>query len=247
MFFFKKKKIHLDCFTKHSYVHEFFPIDNANKFLPDWWKKIPKGVLEKDNIVETPTMKICDGFIRNYRKGIILPLWSDLAIKTESDGKYQWRFADQRTGATIHPSFQRGEYLNEQSYAHLKILSPWYVTCKENVDFVWTYPFWNFETPEDIMMPPGIIDFKYQIATNINLFVKIDNKTKDIIIPAGQPMAHIIPMSERPIEIHNQLVSDDEWDKLTSKHSPTVFKNQYRKTKELIDSNEAKCPFQFWK
>ena len=61
------------------------------------------------------------------------------------------------------------------------------------IDKIDDWSFWNY---------------KYQIGTNINIF--FSNTKANIDIAAGQPMAHIIPLSESPIEIKTHVISDDE-------------------------------------
>ena len=83
IFFFKKKKKVIDCFTSNQMVYEQFPIAKANEYIPDWYKKlnatystnVPNTLREK-----AATVKRCPGISNLFNEGFILPLWSDLIL-----------------------------------------------------------------------------------------------------------------------------------------------------------------------
>lgn len=243
MFWFKKKEIHLDVFTYRPEVFEYYPVDHAKRFFPDWWKNMPKEVELEGTFWPTPTIKRCVGFLDYYKNGIIIPLWSDMAIHTHPLS-CNWQFSDGRTNSISHPAEQIGEYIDSNQYRHIKIESPWIFKCKEEVNFVWTQPDWNFENHSDYFMPPGVLNFKYNMGTNINMFVD-KREEKKYIIPAGQPMVNIIPMSERTVKIHKHLVEPLEYDRMTSLANISTFVNKYRNNKSIMKSNESRCPFHF--
>ena len=85
-FFFKRKKIVVDCFTDNYSINELFPIQTANNFYPDWWKNLPKtyDAMNKWGLrVSQSTMKKCPAIIDLYKTGFIMPLWSDLQILSD--------------------------------------------------------------------------------------------------------------------------------------------------------------------
>ena len=125
-FFFKKPTITLDCFTTQSNVYHGAPIEKATKFFPEWWKNIPNHTYDESGFYEMMNMKRCSGFIDYYKKGIMIPMWSDFAIdiKPLPSQQYRWQFSDGITEAEIHNSFQRGDYLQPPKYCHVKINTP---------------------------------------------------------------------------------------------------------------------------
>jgi hypothetical protein len=251
MFFFKPKVIHLDCFTYRRDVYEHFSIEKTHKFFPDWWKKTEKRWYNDEEFWGISTIKSCVGLNNFFANGVTIPLWSDLAVNINLEKSlYRWQFGDNCTTVGRHATEQLGGYLDPSKYVHFKIDSPWSFECEEDINWMWVQNTWTFKEPSDIIISPGIIDFKYQSTTNINMFFNLptNDTTKNIMLYAGQPMVNIVPMSERKVKIHTHFLNKDEWENRKSKNSPRVFLNGfYNKSKEISKKRESqsKCPFGF--
>lgn len=252
LFFFKKKKIVVDCFTDRPYVMDYAKIDYANKFIPQWWKDLPATHLKRGDITEMPTMKTCAGFVELYKHGFIIPMWSDLAIEvaptTEKEKKIRWHFSDQLTTGTVHSDYQRGSYLPTNEYEHFKIGSPWYLKCNRDVYFQFVQPTYNFDHPEVANILPGIVNYKYQHATAINMIFKKTDKFAKYMFNFGQPMVHIVPISEEHVELKHHLVSGEEMRNMFDRGESArlSFRNGYNLLRKLkIEKEKSKCPFHF--
>lgn len=243
IFLFKKKKLHLDIFTYRPEVMEFYPVDYATKFYPEWWKKLPREFEPEQTFWPMSTMKRCTGFTEYYKNGIVIPMWSDMAIKTHPL-EFNWHFADRLTECDSHPYEQMYGYLDPSQYKHLKIVSPWLFKCKEEVNFVWTQPTWNFERVSDIIIPPAVVNYKYLSGTNINLFVD-KREEKKFILHAGQPMVNLLPMTERTVVIHKHVVTKKEYDSLNLHSYQSTYVNKYKNNRDLSKAKEKQCPFGF--
>jgi len=236
--FNKPKKITVDCFTAHAYSYELFPIEKATNFMPNWWKTLP-GHFETETdaglVIPQRTMKGCSGLTNLYRHGFIMPLWSDLVIETRgSDFAYQ--FADSASSVGFHPLDQLGEEFSQ--YTHTKILSPWRVREKSGVNFMYIDTTWNH--PRDLMnqvTPPGLVEYKYQHTTNINMFLR---KGAKYMFKAGRPMAHFVPMSDAKVELKCHLVGDDEIAKVMHTLSFPFFMDGYAKAKNILNKKKKK-------
>lgn len=244
MFFnFLKKPIVLDFYTQRADVFNYAPIDKASVFLPNWWKQIPKNFSLPDKIHSLPTMKTCSGFTDLYKKGVIVPMWCDFAIEVGgigSDG-YTYQYSDRMSKLEVHGQHQRGSAFPVTKYQHTKLEIPWCVECKDDIDFIFTPATWNFETPEEIVVPTGILNFKYQFGLNINIFWPRQNEIKIHNIAFGQPLAQIIPLSDRPLVIKHHLISNEEYVQKNSISAVTSFSNKYKKNKRIL--KEKGCPF----
>jgi len=240
MLIFKRKPIQLDCFTVMSSAFEFAPIETANNFLPAWWKKLPKTT-QNWAVMDAPTMKSCAGLVDLYSKGVMLPMWSDLDILLKPNLEYDWRFADGQSVIEPHPLFQTGSFLPDIGYVHMKIFAPWLFSCKEDIDWHFAQPVWNHEAAKHYCVPSGTLNFKHQPNVNINVLLR--GTPSHIHIPHGHPMAHIIPLSERPIKVYNHLVTEEEFKRKSFQH--TTFKGSYYKQKKARQEKESKCPFGF--
>lgn len=246
MFFFKRKKIVVDAFVSRPAIFEYAKIQETNKFLPEWWKKLPTkvtSVLSNSIELKYSTMKRCDGFLDLYRHGIIMPLWCDLTIKTTPDN-YSWNYSGSGLSPLeSHPNWEYGPEFD--NYIHLKIASPWIFSENTGVKFHFAPASWSqIDYWKTMVIVPGVIEYKNQCTTNINMFVpKINNQ---IQLEHGQPMVHIIPLSENNVEVRNHLLSDEEW---RVKHERISWKNTFNGRLKFIKKIEkqSKCPFGFGK
>jgi hypothetical protein len=236
MFFFRPKKIILDCFTHLPHAYDHFKLDHARKFIPEWWKSLPKELNEIDTIhlenlskVQPGfTMKKCSGFISNYSEGIIFPLWSDLGFAVSRDDGSSPQLRPQYAGIpseiSEHPKEQRGSIW--PTYQHVKIISPWFIRCNSDVQWTWNMPMWNFDELDGIQVLPAVIDFKYQLASHINIMIRRHpNENRSIMLEAGQPLVHLVPLADdRNVEIRSHLLDKDEWIKRMRRGDTSSFK-----------------------
>lgn len=227
MFFFKNKKIHIDCFTNHGCVASDTPIQKVSNFIPDWWRNIPKSTNELDNGVTVPvrSMKGCIGFIDLFKCGIVIPLWSDCNIKVFQN-KLSYVFA-LNTGLVTHPSAQ---YNNQfSSFLHMKLSSPWLFREKTGVNFFWSGFHWvTLEKYPKFTILNGVVNFKKQNTTSVNIFASTENAPYQYDMKAGMPLVHLIPISEKEVEPHIHVVDDLEFEKLRKDRSSyNRFSNSY--------------------
>lgn len=248
-FFIKNKKIVVDCFTDEPSAHNFFPIKSATAYYPYWWKQMPATFIrEMEGVpLNLPTIKVCDGFINLYKNSFVLPCWTEIQIKTE-DNKFHLMLAKTSLNKDYpffeeHTPEQYGTAFNNK--LHVKLVSPWFLKQNKKCDFailpaIWSDPVnWSNYT-----ILPGVIDFKYQSSTNVNLFLE-PNKEK-IFIEAGMPLVHFVPLTEYNVEFKCHLITTDELNKVIHNRYAS-FVGSYKKTKKFYQENEKRCPFNFTK
>jgi hypothetical protein len=236
-FYIKKSKIIVDAFTFDNTTHEVFPIKKTNEFYPEWLKNTAKEI--KVGIIPKPTIRTCEALLQNFKTGLIIPMWSDFVFKSTED-KYEYFFADQKSRLESHPSHQWDKFADPKTFNHIKLISPYLLKTKENIFWSFTYPFWNNGIQLNYFFPPGILNFKYQHATNINLFI---HSKSDFFIKAGDPIVHLIPLTEKNIKICNHLIDENEYRKLKNTSYPS-FTNAYI---NMVRIKTKKCPFGFGK
>jgi len=217
-------KIHLDCFTYQESVRDLFPIQYARKCLPDWYKKLPTTV--KYQGPQRGTMKTCPGIADLFRKGFVIPAHREFYVEvvngvpnTEPAGE-----------AENHEPSQWGSALKD--YGHVKIIMPWRIKEKTGVQFVWTQPFWQNDSAKYIV-PTGLVEYKYQHTTNVNALVPKKLFPNSFTIDAGEPLAHVMPMSDKEIVLHHHVIDGMEWQLKHSTYAFT-FSGQYYKYKKLM-------------
>lgn len=237
--------IHLDCFTDRPDVYQFAKIDHSRKFIPEWWKELTN--IDPTRLHPYPTMKTCQGFLDLFASGVMMPLWSDLSILLGEQGtrEYNWQFADSASEIGTHETSQRGNYLPDIKYQHLKITSPWIFRTKQDLQWVVHSPTWCSHNPSAIIFPQGILNFKWQTGTNINFFLERKTEKQKFLLEFGYPLLQFIPMSQKKIIIHHHLVSPNEIITKFNLLKLSKFRNGYNVGKKILQEKESKCPFGF--
>lgn len=240
LFKFPQKKIVLDCFTDQEYLLKSAPIEHALRLAPEWWKVLPAAYSTPKSLGPKATMKKCAGFKDYYAKAIALPMWSDLLIQVNKDRSYQWQYSDRISDVQLHDTkTQAPGFLPD--YGHMKLVSPWFLRTNESIGWVWTHPAYNFKDSNDLVSLPAVVDYQYQHGTGINLMVNL-REPKQILIPHGQPMVLMLPMSDRKVKIERHLVSPEELTRIKSIHAHITFLDKYKNFKNRAEQFK-KCPF----
>jgi hypothetical protein len=242
-FNFLQKPIVLNCYTKRTDVFNFAPVSKSSDFIPNWWKDIPKTINPEDKFYARGTMKGCAGFTDLYNTGFIIPMWSDFAIELGEIGNphYRFQYSDHCSQADEHSTQQRGSAYPATHYQHLKLISPWLFRCDEDIDFLFTEPSWNIDTPEKIQIMTGILNFKYETQSNVNMLFIKQPEVSRYFINFGQPIAHIIPLTERKVILKTHLVDDETYSRINGIGKQLKFVGNYRMVKQTVKNN--KCPF----
>lgn len=234
-FFIKKSEVILDCFTTDMTIFSATPIQKGTNFIPSWWKSLPDASVKNKNVDIVPgsTMKHCIGFTNYFHKSVVMPLWSDLIICTEEQD-YWYQFADNSSIMYPHNPIQ---YNFTYDFFHAKIDSKWIFSCKEDINFFMAPPQWdsfldnNFT--ENVHFISGLLDFKYQTSTNINLF--LSRKVNRFELLRGIPLVFFFPLTDKKIKIVNHLITEQEFNK--TKLATKSFKREYLSRKHLIKKN----------
>ena len=256
MFIFKNKPLVVDAFTFVPTAHELFPIRPAIYSLPDWWKNLPSTLdrqVSRDLSVKSGTMKNCSGFKELYKSGYMISAWSDVVINVPEEysftGSFDVSMAQNPLNSIGLQDFLIHEpHLYNNTYPdlfHCKIMSPWLIKQNQDFKWMWSEPTWNtLERNSGAKILPGVIDFKYQNQSNINLFLKKSGQLFEL--EAGDPIVQVIPLTDRRVEVKNHLISPQEWIRLSnqSAHHFKFFNgfNTLKKKRKEVE-NEKKCPF----
>jgi len=242
--------VYVDCYTMYPSVYDTARIKAAIHYYPKWWKRLPSTVdrIAVDGVpnfkAPLSTMRHCVGLTDLFKKSFCLPLWSDLMIHVEpvTQGGYAWLFADGYSKVTDHPALQRGGFMPPEHFQHLKLGSPWYLDCDEDIDFLCFDPVWpSYEGEETIIIPPGIVNFQYQPSTNVNFFVrKLENETRTVSLKFNTPLMFFTPLTDRKVILRYHLVAEQEMAKIRRPHMAFVDSFQQGKKAEIETAEQAK-------
>jgi hypothetical protein len=237
MFLIKPSTITVDFFTAEQEVDGLTAPDMAVKFIPSWWRKLPK-IDNRDSL----SLRKCPGFVDYFRHSIVFPLWCELEVvignENNTEYLYGYQYADKKSIAEEHAESQRAGYLPKEKYQHLKLINPWRAKTKHSVNWVFSQPTWCFAKPDEIIVPSGIINFEHEHSTNINIFFpRHATELRKIFIEAGQPMAAITPMSDKKVVIKRHKVSPQELEAISE--TLIFFTGDFMKKRALRKKAES--------
>lgn len=258
MFFFKKSKITLDVFTYDQTILETSPILPAIRFYPQWMKDLPGEVpLEVFNpaskevhTVPKLTIKACSAVQDYFKTGFIIPLWTDVSVIVNPDGRYSYSSAD--SPFSIDRNWPMGGVGGFGEYANMRFTVPWHAEEKSGVKFLLRYPAWSSNTNKILINKfvdaCGIIDFKDQHSLHLNTFFELPYEKIEFILKLGTPIGHIIPLTEKEVELKLHLIDESEWIKRTV-NSTGAKTYTSRLPKKLLLKEKIKegkgCPFKY--
>jgi hypothetical protein len=222
LFFFKEKPIEIIAYTNDEFltINEQSPISPAKEYFPDWWKKTPSSTFNWDTYNVDSTSKSCPGIAHTLQRGFILPLWSDLAIKTQADN-FLWRYADGLSRLDHHKTNEAPGFYED--HLIFKLVSPWQV--KSPVPILFTFPFYLFTSPLPYLTPTGIVTpVSEMVATNVFILIKKSQEESRLMIKQGTPLIHLIPLTEKKVMFRTEVLSEDEYKKMKR---PTAFRNHF--------------------
>lgn len=246
-FFHRTPDIHLECFTPNNVTYLTTPIIPSSKALPEWWRKLKPYRPTFHHSPEEPynlkpeqetTAKDCYSIIELYKKGAIIENWCDISYRTEN-GYYNYWCAPNSEKPSEHERRQFGESF--PNYHHSKLLSPWAFREKTGVKFLWLGAEWSLDKHE-IKVLPGIINFDIISQVNVNMMFPMRNGT--FTLSVGTPLVQLVPLSEKKLKIHNHLVTQEEFNRITlTSNKPSFF--GWRRVLQLRKRNRERgtCPF----
>lgn len=209
--FVKRPSIVLDCFVSNPAIYEQYPVTLASELSPTWLKSLKPtitNISEHGVKHEQGTIKRCDGLIGLNKVGCFMPLWSDLIIETNEHGAYSYLYSSsENLPISCHGREQLGTHFDD--LIHIKILSPWIFEEKSGVKFYFNQASWHWLYQSYKMhVLPAVIDFKNQSGTHVNTFMPRANSRLEL--SAGQPLVHLIPLSDKRLVVKNHLISPEE-------------------------------------
>ena len=230
--FLIKKPIKITAYTYDKSFIVNAPPTIRSKEKPGWIKQLKAYITQWDaNIgmdVRIPTVNQCPAIKEFLTTPIMLNMWGDLDIKVFPDGRWtQNTVPGCNISAGEHAKIQFGDGYNNR--IALKLNSPWYFVASEPIKFMFMESHYSttYFRDNNILFPPGIIEYKNQHSTNIHMSVPVpQNEPTMINLKLGMPLISMFPMTDRRVEIETKLVSINDWELINS-HLPKVFIGRY--------------------
>jgi hypothetical protein len=189
---------------------ELFPIVKAKDALPMWAKSARDSYVreKKNKLGRINHIYQCPGIFDLLGHGYVVPMWHDVLIKTNGDlESFTWTVPNSDL-AELNPDVNiietqtngLGSAMPIKPWSLntlIKVNTPWHVVAPRGVKFLIipiAYPD-SFEFESSI----GILNPGYSNEINIQLYYNVQKG--DVLIKAGTPLAHIIPLSENNFEL----------------------------------------------
>jgi hypothetical protein len=166
----------------------------ANKFIPEWYKKIDSYFenikIPTDDGLTSATVKKCIPVFDAITTGYIITSSADLYVEKKENGLfYKWSGFDL---IQFHPPFQTVGHpakINDDENSTPKFMNPWAIETPKGYSVLIIQPM-HREAPFTIL--PAIVDTDNYKAP-INFPFVMNDKNWEGLVPAGTPIAQIIP------------------------------------------------------
>lgn len=225
--FGKPKPIILDCYTALSAAGNLFPVSHSRDHSLQWMPK---------SDVNTASIRGCPGIRDHASRGFVLPIWTDVRLTAGAnplDCKLEVADGDVNRFRFVMGG-SAGKLFADTPLAHLKIVPPWFFRCSEEIQFHFSGAFYHLNNP-NLVVCPGLVDYVHQLTPTIQTFIHVGTGPTTVEIKAGTPLAHLIPLTERPVQLRVHHVTEAEFAQLgeEEKQLNAFFSFGYYKRKAL--------------
>lgn len=220
MFFLKQKALKITAYTYDEAAFEFAKPTYHTK-SPGWFRSIPTTLVRPAPHLgpgfteSTPSAALCPGIKDFIKKGISLPCWYDAEFQFDSGGGFTESNGPRYNyTVSMHANEQLGSFYSDRLF--LKMQSPWKFISKEPTDFLYIQNFYgsDFFQKNNVLVPPGLINFKHQASTNVHLFFERQNTPHTVKIPLGTPLVQFFPITEKKVIFETKLIGLQEYNSM---------------------------------
>lgn len=211
---FKRQHTTLVAKTNKYGLVDLFPIVYAKDFQPSWTKdfastyEITNQCPVKNSITNrSSTISSCHGVRNLLDKGFLLRAWEDMSIVIYPNGSASFAGAGSKdAGAEAHDKRQIPDCFGNKVVVKLK--SPWHFFC-DNTQFLFIPPVYhNNLRSQGVADVMAVVDYKVNNTTNVFIIAEPKNEPYEIFIKAGTPLAQIIPLTDKKINLKNEYSED---------------------------------------
>jgi hypothetical protein len=218
----KKNKIKEIIFTDTIGVASEYAPKPAIKFVPEWYKKMESRFPKEKNPESLPTIKKCIPVLDAITAGYIIVSPCDVYISLK-DGEPNYNSQIVNL-IQFHPRKQAHLHPSVNDFPFPKWLNPWAIKTPQGYSCIFKPPAHNSNPWFEIL--EGIVDTDtYTTAVNFPFVLK--NPTQEFMIPAGTPIAQVIPFKRE--EWKSSLSNDKESPKGVSTYLNSLFFDRYKR------------------
>lgn len=224
-------------FTDTMGIDDLYNVVPAIKEIPDWYKKTEGYTGGKFNVVDgatNKTIKKCIPVFDSITAGYIIKTYTDIFV-AQKDGApyYQWAYFTDVI--SHHSQIEVSNHPMNDNTDPPKLRNPWSIQTKNGYSCFFVNPMHRENNIFTIL--PAIVDTdKYTLPINFPFI--LNNKKWEGIIPAGTPVAQVIPFKRDKfkMKIENNFADDENKKKITKLNSVWnhAYKNFFWERKKYI-------------
>jgi len=220
-------------------LEEYYP-KPASAFVPEWYKKLESYVGKEKKPSgggeTTATAKRCMPVFDAITGGYIIVSPADVFVSQKQDeqgNKFPWFEWSSFGLINFHPIEQAPEHPNRNGHnSYPKWINPWAIKTPKGYSTLFVQPF-HRESPFTIL--PGVVDTDEYTAA-VNFPFVLNDITFEGLIPAGTPIAQVIPIKRDAWEMklgnqNDYIEQQQQTLRLTTKFFDR-YKSMFRQPKE---------------
>jgi hypothetical protein len=202
----------------------------ASKRIPEWYKKLTTHIDNQkiyadgnSNLTVKKCMPVFDSMTAGYY--ILLPC--DVWVTRNPDNTASFTWPIHTKMVTDHPQQQASTFTPPPGYGpeFLKWTNVWIIKVPDGWSVLFTQPMHRDDLPFQIL--PGIVDADhFKLSVQFPFLLKKDFTG---LIPAGTPIAQVIPFKREEWEAQYSSLEPGQKEKNLQEHS-VIFENRYKKT-----------------
>jgi len=236
---FKNKSVVVKAYTLYNNgIHKFYAPSKPK--IPDWVNKLPapssidiaRELADKKQSIKN--IRHCPGRIDLYKKGIMVPMWSDLYLRVgpRNEDYWKYQYADAQSSIKCHPYNQYSSMVSDKEYLQIKLVTPWTFSTDRSLEFLALKPAWEVVALQGLEILPGVLNFYKVTQVMVNLFIKKQEEEQEFLIKAGTPICHFVPLEDVKLKIDVSSVSPNDPMMLDRiRHANHCFTGSYHKQK----------------
>ena len=219
--------------TPKKHKIEFFPVNPeaellgdfpspAVKSIPGWYKELPQTIEGKPLMVSNReanlSIKMCPPMLDAFSTGYVAKLNADIFVYLDQDGAPLLSWAASEDLARIHGgNISKGWAFPDGDAKYLfKFVGQWGVRTPKNVSLLITHPLNRGDLP--FTSVSAVVDTDKYSLMDFSFSIR---KGFTGVIPAGTPIAQLIPFTRK------------NWVSYVSKYTPTSM-DQWRKLNKSV-------------
>jgi|SRR5210317_10928 hypothetical protein len=190
---FKKDQPEITFWSEVPGLEEVVPVQPAVKYLPEWWKKMPRfaDVEVPPDSINKGTAKNCPAFVDFFKSAYVVPLWCDIELNITPEG-YTVRTSHDKFNFSHHNPIQFKQWLpahlQQQVAMVLKPACPWRVKTNPGYSVMQLPMMFEFSNIFETL--PGTIWSDKFHEMNQQMIIKRYGKVE---LERGTPLAMYVP------------------------------------------------------